>query len=376
MKRSLLTAHSGCDGTPDNSMEFVRYALTLGVDCIEVDIRRGKAGALILAHDESGEGTPLRDAFFALAAQTGAKINCDLKEAELEEAVYALAAECGVSDRLAYSGTVVRCAATKRVDWYLNIELLFPECRSYKDVTPEAALARIEAGMQKSGARCLNAHHSIADTPLYAMLWARGIPLSLWTPSEGPLLTRFLADGVYNVTTRAARLACALRDDARQIELVKFASEDDFPLFERVVYNEPAMKMNMGRPFAPEEARYLFDAILARNGEGRFGQYQAFLRATGEHIGMCALWVNEEAGEAEIEYVLLPEYWGAGFGTALARMLADMAAAVPAVKTLAAITSPDNAASRRILRKLGFRSAGVYETEDGTRAERFERAAR
>ena len=35
---SKNTAHSGCDGMPDNSMEFVRYALGSEGDCFEVDI--------------------------------------------------------------------------------------------------------------------------------------------------------------------------------------------------------------------------------------------------------------------------------------------------------------------------------------------------
>ena len=131
------------------------------------------------------------------------KINLDLKEPGLEEAVYARAAECGVADRLIYSGTVTKCAATEKVDWYLNIELLSP--------AGAATLAQIEAGMGETGARCLNAHYSIADSPLYAALRAKGIPLSLWTPSEDDLLRRFLADGVYNITTRAARRACEIR---------------------------------------------------------------------------------------------------------------------------------------------------------------------
>ncbi len=375
MKTTLLTAHSGCDATPDNSMEFVRYALTLDVDCLEVDIRLGATGELILTHDASGAGTPLREAFAALAGHRKMKINCDLKESGLEAAVYALARAEGVQDRLVYSGTVKKCAATDQVDWYLNIELLFPGASSFADVSPEDALARIVTGMGETGARCLNTHYSIADTPLYPLLKECGVPLSLWTPSEEPLLRRFLAEGAHNVTTRAARLACALRAEARAVDLIKFDSEDDFTLFTRVVYDELAMKMNMGRRFTPEEARFLFDQLLARNGRDTFGQYKAFLRATGEYIGICALWADEEKGEAEIEYSLLPEYWGAGLGSGLAQTLTEMAASIPAVKRLAAITGPDNAPSRRILRNLGFHSAGVYDTEDGTRAERFERAA-
>ena len=41
-RKTLITAHSGADGTPDNSMEFVRYALTRQADVLEVDVRMEK----------------------------------------------------------------------------------------------------------------------------------------------------------------------------------------------------------------------------------------------------------------------------------------------------------------------------------------------
>lgn len=46
----------GCDGTPDNSMEFVRYALASEGNCLEADIRRNRDGELILSHDETAGG--------------------------------------------------------------------------------------------------------------------------------------------------------------------------------------------------------------------------------------------------------------------------------------------------------------------------------
>ena len=36
---AIITAHSGSDGTPDNSLEFVRYALSCPVEALEVDVR-------------------------------------------------------------------------------------------------------------------------------------------------------------------------------------------------------------------------------------------------------------------------------------------------------------------------------------------------
>lgn len=37
---TLITAHSGADGTCENSMEFVYYALTTSADVLELDVRR------------------------------------------------------------------------------------------------------------------------------------------------------------------------------------------------------------------------------------------------------------------------------------------------------------------------------------------------
>lgn len=50
----IITAHSGCDGTEDNSLEFVTYALRSEAGCLEVDVRKGQDGDLILSHDDNG----------------------------------------------------------------------------------------------------------------------------------------------------------------------------------------------------------------------------------------------------------------------------------------------------------------------------------
>ena len=36
----MITAHSGADGTKENSLEFVAYAMQTGADALEVDVRR------------------------------------------------------------------------------------------------------------------------------------------------------------------------------------------------------------------------------------------------------------------------------------------------------------------------------------------------
>ena len=51
---------------PDNSMEFVRYALASEGNCLEADIRRNRDGELILSHDETEEGGGLAGPVFEL----------------------------------------------------------------------------------------------------------------------------------------------------------------------------------------------------------------------------------------------------------------------------------------------------------------------
>ncbi len=39
-----ITAHSGCENTPENSMESVRTGIALGADFVEVDVRLDPKG--------------------------------------------------------------------------------------------------------------------------------------------------------------------------------------------------------------------------------------------------------------------------------------------------------------------------------------------
>lgn len=136
MFRTMLTAHSGCDGTNDNSMEFVSYALELAVDAIEVDVRREGGGKLVLSHDDGPADAALLDVLLAMKAHPDKKLNCDMKQANLETDVWRLAKKTGTDGQILFSGTVSADAAIEEPDifkhagWFVNIELLFPEVKA------------------------------------------------------------------------------------------------------------------------------------------------------------------------------------------------------------------------------------------------------
>ncbi len=210
---TLLTAHSGCDGTPANSKEFLEYALHLPIDAVEVDIRPNKDGALILSHDDAPNGLPLTEAFALLRAYPGIKMNCDIKVMGTAGPVCRIGDEYGVLGQLLFSGDVGEGELREETEWYYNAELLFTDIYQTpaKYMKDESVVPAIREKLTAVGAACLNINYRIHETPLYRALIDADVPLSLWTPGDEELLARFMREGVYNITTRSAAAACRLR---------------------------------------------------------------------------------------------------------------------------------------------------------------------
>lgn len=59
--------------------------------------------------------------------------------------------------------------------------------------------------------------------------------------------------------------------------------------------------------------------------------------------------------EAEVEYLLMPEHWGKGYGSEIAQALVNLGTQVDKIHSLIAIIDPENIASQRILEKQGFK---------------------
>lgn len=159
-----------------------------------------------------------------------------------------------------------------------------------------------------------------------------------------------------------------------RIYFEKFAGEEDYHYFLDLVLNEKVMKMNYGRIFTPEESEQVYKATLmqGKNHED-FGQFKVFEASTNNYIGTGNIYVNDEVTEAEIEYMLLPEYWGKGYGSEIAGDLMKKAEETGSIKQVMAYTDPENKGSKAILLKNGFESVKVFKTEDGSMAEMFKK---
>ncbi len=151
-------------------------------------------------------------------------------------------------------------------------------------------------------------------------------------------------------------------------------SAQDFDQYYLLVGNKQVMAMITERALSREEAWKKFNHFL-RNSKIHpdYGTFKVLQNTTGHLLGMAKLEIREENGsEAELGYLLQPEYWGQGYGNEIAEVLLEVAKTDPRLKRVYAITDPQNIASRKILLKNGFVSEKIGEM-DGLPSEVFGR---
>ena len=115
------------------------------------------------------------------------------------------------------------------------------------------------------------------------------------------------------------------------------------------------------QPPTPEDA---MTSLLARCTHWElfgFGLWLARGRESGEMVGRGGLQHTDVAGVRGVEagWAIVPERWGQGLATEIARAAVSVAFDDLRLRTLVAFALPENIASRRVMEKVGFR----YERE-------------
>jgi [ribosomal protein S5]-alanine N-acetyltransferase len=105
-----------------------------------------------------------------------------------------------------------------------------------------------------------------------------------------------------------------------------------------------------------DDARqYLENGPLKSYTQWGFGLYRAALKNTNTAIGMCGLIKRQELEDIDIGFALLPAYAGQGYAHEAASAVLNHATKHLGLQRIAAITMVDNAASMKLLQKLGLR---------------------
>jgi len=153
------------------------------------------------------------------------------------------------------------------------------------------------------------------------------------------------------------------------LTLRKFTSHD-FEDYFRLVGNVQVMAKITERALPRGEAKTDYENRLSRNSIAEdYGYYKITEAASGAFIGLAKLEVEQaDSDEAELGYILLPEFWGQGIGSRVAKQLIDRARELPGLKRLFAIIDPNNIPSRKILTNNGFISE-AFRDFDGLPGE-------
>ncbi|HET7839155.1 MAG TPA: glycerophosphodiester phosphodiesterase [Rectinemataceae bacterium] len=210
----LVTAHSGCMGSPPNGAEHIALAIASGADLVELDIRMAPDGRVVLAHDEDAaleEGIlDLDRAFDLLEGEGSPVVNLDAKEPEAALAAALIARARGLEDSVLFSGlgpaeTALMRERIPRFRYLLNADSILP-ASGYGGYEIRAA-CRMAA---EHGCCGLNLEWSSASRELMDYARLRCLPVLLWTVDAEDEMLEALELGPYSLTTNRPDLLMRL----------------------------------------------------------------------------------------------------------------------------------------------------------------------
>lgn len=222
----LVIAHRGAWGpaTPneptENTLEAFEAAIALGVDMIELDVRRTRDGQLVVFHDARVKTVPTSSLSYEELKTKHAKgrppllkdaltltkdriaLNLEIKETGCVEDTIALLRPFGLE----------RCLVSSFLDGVVReAKTLAPEIRTGLLVGTGFRRA-LTTRMPAAGADCLVLHRRLADAAALTKAAAAGVPCVIWTVNGPRTLDRYLGHAaVEGVITNQPALALERR---------------------------------------------------------------------------------------------------------------------------------------------------------------------
>lgn len=215
-----VTAHSGCEGTPDNSMEYIRKGVEINAQILEVDVTFRADGTPVLIHKEQAEadeGLLFDEAVRYISENSDTvRLNLDLKStANLPEVVRILD-QYGMRERCFYTGVNADFVEAVRADgelpYYLNTTITRWKKHSPKELN--AALERVK----KSGAIGINCSLKYASKEMVELFRENGLLVSYWTANSKKEMIKLLNIAPDNITTRRPVFLNELIKSTRQLK--------------------------------------------------------------------------------------------------------------------------------------------------------------
>lgn len=195
-----ITAHTGCEKTPDNSLLSIEAGARAGADIVEFDLHFNENAEPVLSHNQpKGGEVSLEGAFEALAGYEGLFANIDIKSTACLEKIYPLACRRGVENRIFLTGVGEKWAESVKaqcpqIPFYLNASI-----KNKKDFV---SICEALDKTAEIGAIGINIHYKNLTPRLASECKKRGLLLSVWTVDNPLAMRRILRLAPDNITTR------------------------------------------------------------------------------------------------------------------------------------------------------------------------------
>lgn len=163
--------------------------------------------------------------------------------------------------------------------------------------------------------------------------------------------------------------------ETARLRLRRFVPED--AAFILALVNTPGWLRYIGDRGVQNEddaRRYIERAALASYDRHGFGLYHVAQKSDGASVGMCGLLRRDYLDDVDIGFAFLPEFAGRGYALESGRRVLEHARDDFGCATLAGVVQEENAASIRVLEKLGLRLVGPVRLPSGEQLQLYRRA--
>lgn len=109
---------------------------------------------------------------------------------------------------------------------------------------------------------------------------------------------------------------------------------------------------------------YILKSLVSMYERLGFGLYLTELKDEGVPVGICGLIKRESLDDVDVGFAFLPKFRGKGYAYESASAVMAYGKRTFGLNRMAAITSPDNYDSIRVLEKLGFKFERTIKLSD------------
>ncbi len=199
-EKFTCTAHTGCCGTKENSLESIVTGTRCGANVVEFDLNFNAEGEAVLSHDTPKGGEVTLDEAFRLVADIPLiRVNVDVKNTADLEQVKMFAERHGLLGRIFYTGIFEKDVAavraqTPEIPYYLNVNVPERYGKNY--------LNSLVRKVKDAGAIGINLNKKGASKKLVDTLHKNDLLVSFWTADSEKDICRLLTYSPDNITTK------------------------------------------------------------------------------------------------------------------------------------------------------------------------------